>query len=51
LGISDRAVILERGAIVHADASANLRNDGKTLARYLGITDHRHVLERPPPAT
>jgi branched-chain amino acid transport system ATP-binding protein len=51
LGISDRAVILERGAIVHADASANLRNDGKTLARYLGITDHRHVLARPPPAT
>ena len=50
LSITDQAVILERGAIVHADASTNLSKDGETLARYLGLTDHLSVrAHRPPP--
>ena len=38
LGIVDRAVILERGAIVHAGDSAALREDHATLEAYLGVT-------------
>jgi branched-chain amino acid transport system ATP-binding protein len=37
LGIVDRAVILERGAIVHESDSAALRNDRATLETYLGV--------------
>jgi len=37
LGIVDRAVILERGAIVHEADSATLRNDPATLETYLGV--------------
>ncbi len=37
LDITDRAVILERGAVVHAGGSAALARDGATLERYLGV--------------
>ena len=35
----DRAVILERGALVHEAASAELRVDRGALETYLGVTD------------
>ncbi|NVN88792.1 MAG: ABC transporter ATP-binding protein [Rhodopseudomonas sp.] len=38
LGLSDRVVILERGAIVHDAASAALKADPATLERFLGVT-------------
>jgi branched-chain amino acid transport system ATP-binding protein len=40
LGVTDRAVILERGMVVHEADSAALRKDRATLETYLGITDH-----------
>jgi branched-chain amino acid transport system ATP-binding protein len=39
LGVTDRAAILERGAIVHEAASATLRADRAVLETYLGVTD------------
>ena len=39
LGVTDRAVILERGAIVHAGDSATLKADRTILEAYLGVTD------------
>jgi branched-chain amino acid transport system ATP-binding protein len=39
LGVTDRAVILERGAIVHEAASATLRADRSALETFLGVTD------------
>jgi len=38
LGVTDEAVILERGAIVHRASSAALQADPEALARYLGVT-------------
>jgi len=38
LGVTDRAVILERGSIVHEGASAALRADRAVLERFLGVT-------------
>ncbi len=38
LGLAGRAVILERGAIVHAASSDALRGDPATLDRYLGVS-------------
>jgi branched-chain amino acid transport system ATP-binding protein len=38
LSITDDAVILDRGAIVHRAASRDLRADPVTLERYLGVT-------------
>lgn len=38
LGVTDHAVILERGAVVHAAPSRTLRNDPAVLERYLGVT-------------
>ncbi|MCD0421221.1 ABC transporter ATP-binding protein [Rhodopseudomonas sp. BR0M22] len=38
LGLADRVVILERGAIVHDAASAALKDDAATLERYLGVS-------------
>src|SRR5947208_6897390 len=38
LGVTDHAVILERGAVVHEGESASLRNDRATLEQYLGVT-------------
>ena len=39
LGVTDRAVILERGLIVHQSDSATLRADKTILETYLGVTD------------
>ena len=39
LGVTDRAVILERGMVVHEAASADLRADRAALEKYLGVTD------------
>jgi len=39
LGVTDRAIILERGAIVHSAASAALAADLAALERHLGVTD------------
>ena len=38
LNLADRAVILERGAIVHDAASAALKADPEALERHLGVT-------------
>src|ERR1700760_1725728 len=38
LGVTDRAVILERGAIVHQGDSAALRADRSVLETFLGVT-------------
>ncbi|SEE11060.1 amino acid/amide ABC transporter ATP-binding protein 2, HAAT family [Rhizobiales bacterium GAS191] len=38
LGVTDEAIILERGTIVHRADSATLRDDAVTLDRYLGVT-------------
>jgi branched-chain amino acid transport system ATP-binding protein len=40
LGVTDRAVILERGMVVHEADSPSLKKDRATLETYLGITDH-----------
>ncbi len=42
LGLTDKAVILERGRIAHAATSAVLREDPATLERYLGLTSAEH---------
>jgi branched-chain amino acid transport system ATP-binding protein len=39
LGVTDRAVILERGCIVHQGDSASLRADRSVLESFLGVTD------------
>lgn len=44
LGIVDRAVILERGAVVHEGTSAALRDDHATLETYLGVARTRTVM-------
>ena len=38
LGLADRVVILERGAIVHDAASAALKADPAVLERFLGVS-------------
>src|SRR5437588_7430546 len=38
LGLADRVVILERGAIVHDAASAGLKADPAVLERFLGVS-------------
>ena len=38
LGVTDDAVILERGRIVHRGTSADLRGDAAVLERYLGVS-------------
>jgi len=38
LDMTDDAIVLERGAVVHAAQSAMLRNDQATLDRLLGVT-------------
>jgi branched-chain amino acid transport system ATP-binding protein len=37
LGVTDRAAILERGAIVHEGASADLRRQPQIIESYLGV--------------
>jgi branched-chain amino acid transport system ATP-binding protein len=39
LGVTDRAVILERGMIVHEGDSTTLKADRMVLETYLGVTD------------
>src|SRR5262249_37398122 len=39
LGVTDRAVILERGSIVHQGASAALPADRSVPEPFLGVTD------------
>jgi branched-chain amino acid transport system ATP-binding protein len=39
LGVTDRAVILERGVVVHESDSATLKADKTILETYLGVTD------------
>jgi branched-chain amino acid transport system ATP-binding protein len=39
LGVTDRAVIIERGSIVHEGQSAALKADRAVLEAYLGVTD------------
>ena len=41
LAMTDKAIILERGAIMHAASSANLATDAAVLERYLGVTARR----------
>src|SRR6201998_3777665 len=40
LSVTDRAIIVERGAVVHAAASAALAADRAALETHLGVTDH-----------
>jgi branched-chain amino acid transport system ATP-binding protein len=40
LGVTDQAVILERGAVVYTAASAALLADRAALETHLGVTDH-----------
>jgi branched-chain amino acid transport system ATP-binding protein len=39
LGVTDHAIIVERGAVVHAANSAALLNDHAALEAHLGVTD------------
>jgi branched-chain amino acid transport system ATP-binding protein len=39
LGVTDRAIILERGCVVHAADSASLLTDRAVLETHLGVTD------------
>ena len=39
LGVTDHAIIIERGAVVHAADSAILLNDRAALETHLGVTD------------
>jgi branched-chain amino acid transport system ATP-binding protein len=39
LPVTERAMILERGAVVHEAASADLRHDRAVLETYLGVTE------------
>jgi len=39
LAVTDRAIILERGAVVHAADSSALARDRAALERHLGVTD------------
>jgi branched-chain amino acid transport system ATP-binding protein len=39
LGVTDRAIIVERGAVVHAADSAALATDRAALETHLGVTD------------
>ena len=40
LGYADRALVLERGAVVHAAAAQELRHDSATLERLVGMAVH-----------
>jgi branched-chain amino acid transport system ATP-binding protein len=41
LRVTDRAIILERGSVVHEGLSTTLRADGALLERYLGVAGQR----------
>lgn len=40
LGYADRAVVLERGAVVHQDSAERLRHDTATLEKLVGVAVH-----------
>jgi branched-chain amino acid transport system ATP-binding protein len=40
LGVTDRAIIVERGNVVHSADSATLATDRAALETHLGVTDH-----------
>ncbi|MFT3954675.1 MAG: ABC transporter ATP-binding protein [Piscinibacter sp.] len=40
LAYADRAIVLERGAVVHEAAASDLREDGATLERLVGMAVH-----------
>jgi len=40
LGVTDNAIIIERGCVVHAAASSTLAADRAALEHHLGVTDH-----------
>jgi len=42
LGLADRAIILERGTIVHESSSAALTADPQVLDRFLGVAGGKH---------
>ncbi len=39
LGLTDKAAIIERGAVVHESSSQALQDDNETLDRYLGVSE------------
>jgi branched-chain amino acid transport system ATP-binding protein len=39
LGVTDNAIILARGSIVHASSSRSLIEDPTPLEQHLGVTD------------
>ncbi|HEX2553120.1 MAG TPA: ABC transporter ATP-binding protein [Microvirga sp.] len=48
LGVTDHAVILDRGAVVHASSSRSLIQDPAPLEQHLGVTDKKRGRERAP---
>ena len=44
LGVTDRAAVIERGAIVHRADSATLASDAAVLEKYLGVTQSERVV-------
>jgi len=51
LSITDKAVILERGAIAYTGASPALAQDSATLAAYLGVGERKAAIRKPPPVS
>jgi branched-chain amino acid transport system ATP-binding protein len=47
LNVTDHAIIIERGAVVHATDSATLAADRAALETHLGVTDHGPRRGRP----
>jgi branched-chain amino acid transport system ATP-binding protein len=41
LGVTDNAIILARGSIVHASSSRSLIEDPTPLEQHLGVTDQK----------
>jgi branched-chain amino acid transport system ATP-binding protein len=46
LGVTDRAIIVERGSIVYQGESAALKADQKLLETYVGVTDTTAVTRK-----
>jgi branched-chain amino acid transport system ATP-binding protein len=46
LGVTDRAAVIERGAIVHQGESAALAADRSVLEKYLGVVDNVKLTRR-----
>ncbi|HEX8045926.1 MAG TPA: ABC transporter ATP-binding protein, partial [Rhizobium sp.] len=50
LAITDKAVILERGAVAYSGSSAALAQDNSTLAKFLGVGAGTSATATPAPA-